>query len=385
MSGYKKLIISVLLCVNLFGNSENIPKEDIKLYETQYVLFAIEYENQGFYLNAKDIYKKLHDLIGSEEYLFKYLQMSAKLNDTKTIINALKNYETDNLKLLELHAYALSLNNQFEEAVNILEKVYLQNQEENVIIGLVNMYDNNLNNRKRAKEILEESVFKDFKPKLTLRLLVLYEKNKNYEDALELLKKIYIEYKVTNPIFFEKSKKILISYFFNFNPKDGISFFKEHEKDNVDIILGFYKKLDDLVGAYKYLNTEYENTNDIKYLAQIAMYDYENTKNKDDIIEDVVKKFEMVLAKEKNPTYQNYLAYVLIDHDLNINKGVDLVKKALVKMPNDLAFLDTLAWGLYKQNKCGEAYNIMKSIIEKIGKEEKEINFHWEKIKECNK
>ncbi len=385
MSGYKKFIISALLSANLFANEQTIAPEDVKLYETQYILFAIEYESQGLVLNAKEMYEKLYELKPSEEYLFKYLQMSARVNDTKLIIDKLKNYETENIKILELYAYALSLNEEYEKAVKILERVYLENKDENVILGLVNIYDNHLNQKAKAQEILEKHVFEDFNSKLTIRLLLMYEKNKDFKKGLELLKKLYVEYKETNPFFFEKSKRLLVSYFYSLNPKEGISFFKEHEKDNIDIITSFYKKLGDLEGAYEYLYDGYEDTKDVSFLAQIAMYDYETAKNKDEILTNVIKKFEKVLEKNQNAVYQNYLAYLLIDHDVNINEGVDLVKKALVKMPEDIAFLDTLAWGLYKQNKCNRAFEIMKSIVDKIGQEEKEIKFHWEKIKECNK
>ena len=42
------------------------------------------------------------------------------------------------------------------------------------------------------------------------------------------------------------------------------------------------------------------------------------------------------------------MAYLLIDYELDINKGVALVKKALVQDPENIAYLDTLAWGEYK-------------------------------------
>lgn len=385
MSGYKRIIISSLLSLNLFANDMNIPKEDVPLYETQFILFALEYEKNGYVANAKDMYKRLYELKNTEEYLFKYLQMSARLNDFKTIISEVKEYKTEHLGILELYAYALSGSKNYEEAARVLEKVYESNKDETIILGLVNLYDNYLNQKQKASKMLEEYVHDNLSSKLTLRLLIMYENNKEFDKGLELLKRLYVEYKTQNQFFFEKSKKILVSYFYNFNPQDGISFFKEHEKDNIDIIISFYKKLGDLKGAYSYLEDGYEKTSDLNYLAQIAMYDYETAKNKEQILEDVIKKFEKVLEKHDNAVYQNYLAYLLIDHDVNINNGVDLVKKALKKMPEDIAFLDTLAWGVYKQNDCKKAYNIMKSIVDKIGIQDKEIKFHWEKIKECNK
>ncbi len=389
MSSYKRIIISSILSLNLglnlFANELKIAKDDIPLYETQFILFALEYEDKGYVLNAKDMYKKLYELKKSDEYLFKYLQMSARLNDFKTIINEVKNIKTENLAILELYAYALSMNKDYKKAVEVLEKVYVNNKDENIVLGLANLYENNLDQKQKAMNLLEKHVLDDLNSKLTLRLLIMYEKNKEFQKALDLLKKLYVANKNSNPIFFERSKKILVSYFYNIDPKDGISFFKEHEKDNIDIIVSFYKKLGDLDGVYSYLNNGYKQTKDLNYLAQIAMYDYETAKNKDDILEDVIKKFEKVLEKHENAVYQNYLAYILIDHDINIDNGVGLVKEALKKQPEDIAFLDTLAWGVYKQNDCKKAYDIMKSIVDKIGIQDEEIKFHWEKIKECSK
>ena len=83
MSSYKRIIISSILSLNLglnlFANELKIAKDDIPLYETQFILFALEYEDKGYVLNAKDMYKKLYELKKSDEYLFKYLGLTPKI------------------------------------------------------------------------------------------------------------------------------------------------------------------------------------------------------------------------------------------------------------------------------------------------------------------
>ena len=96
-------------------------------------------------------------------------------------------------------------------------------------------------------------------------------------------------------------------------------------------------------------------------------------------------KFDRVLYNSDNHIYQNYLAYILIDYDLNVRRGVSLVKKALEKDPKNIAFLDTLAWGEYKLKNCKEAFNQMKKVIDEVGLDDEEIRTHWQKIKECKK
>ena len=53
----------------------------------------------------------------------------------------------------------------------------------------------------------------------------------------------------------------------------------------------------------------------------------------------------------------------MIDFDIDVKKGISLVKSALKTSPNNIAYLDSLAWGYYKLNRCKEALDIMKKVI----------------------
>ena len=103
------------------------------------------------------------------------------------------------------------------------------------------------------------------------------------------------------------------------------------------------------------------------------------------VLNSVIAKFEKVIEHIDNHIYENYLAYILIDFNINVSKGVTLVKKALVQEPNNLAYIDTLAWGQYKLKNCKEANKQMKRVVDEVGLNDEEIKLHWEKIKECKK
>ncbi len=60
-------------------------------------------------------------------------------------------------------------------------------------------------------------------------------------------------------------------------------------------------------------------------------------------------------------------------------------QKALKEEPNNLAYIDTLAWGEYKIKNCQEANKQMKRVVDEVGLNDEEIKLHWEKIKECKK
>jgi len=60
-----------------------------------------------------------------------------------------------------------------------------------------------------------------------------------------------------------------------------------------------------------------------------------------------------------NPSRMYDLAWFLIDHDINLDEGLDLIQNALELRPDNWYYLDTKGWGLYKQGKVEEALKIL--------------------------
>ena len=116
------------------------------------------------------------------------------------------------------------------------------------------------------------------------------------------------------------------------------------------------------------------------------MLQFEVAKDKRKVMKHVIANFELALSSGiNNASFQNYYGYLLIDFDLDVKKGISLVKQALLTAPKNLAYLDSLAWGYYKIGKCTKALEIMQKIINQIGLRDKEIKLHWEKINNCKK
>lgn len=129
----------------------------------------------------------------------------------------------------------------------------------------------------------------------------------------------------------------------------------------------------------------FKETNDYRYLGEMAVIEFEKAENKQSVLNSVIVKFEKTLENISNHVYENYFAYLLIDYDIDVKKGITLVNKALKKQPDNLAYIDTLAWGEYKLNNCDIALKLMKKVVDKVGLEDSEVKLHWEKIKECSK
>jgi tetratricopeptide (TPR) repeat protein len=62
----------------------------------------------------------------------------------------------------------------------------------------------------------------------------------------------------------------------------------------------------------------------------------------------------------ENSDYRNLLAYLLIDKDININEGMELVESALRQHPDNYNYFHTRSWGLYKQGNSKEALALIQ-------------------------
>jgi tetratricopeptide (TPR) repeat protein len=272
------------------------------------------------------------------------------------------------------------------KAYEFFEKAFEMNKSVNTFFNLTNILYYNLSKKEEAINKIEQYILlngHDFN--LSIQLLTFYEKEQKIEKIVPFLKEMYNEYKSNNEIMsLNKTKILLVKYL----AKDCVSTaidFLEQNKEEDEVLLSLYKITNQPQKIYDLLEVLYLKSNNIDYLAQQAIIQFEMSEDKKKVLNEVVMKFDRVLYNSDNHIYQNYLAYILIDYDLNVRRGVSLVKKALEKDPKNIAFLDTLAWGEYKLKNCKEAFNQMKKVIDEVGLDDEEIRTHWQKIKECKK
>ena len=115
----------------------------------------------------------------------------------------------------------------------------------------------------------------------------------------------------------------------------------------------------------------------------MAILEYELSINKSKPMKTIIANFEKSLAYKSNATYENFYGYILIDHNIDIKKGLKLIKKAIKKSPNNFAYKDSLAYAYYKNGNCTKAYTLMNDIKDKIGLKNSDIKKHWNEIKNC--
>lgn len=436
MSSYKSILVVLFLFLFITGcekanppqpYSENLMKKKFKYkafeHEDKYIMFALEFDRQGQKDEARELYKRLYENTSNDEYLLEYIKISFALksyDDILSIVDSnIKNIEDKKLEIKKIYILSLMqmanldkalvetkellkleeidrnyelLGNiyiqkeQYIEATKLFEKLYKKDLNPRYLLSLVNVMYIYLDEKKEAINLLESHTqMHGCQEEVCSRLLTFYQEEKNIDGIIRVLKNTYTKAKnLENNLSLDRVYKLLMYYLEKKDINEAIKFLEESNADN-EKLLNLYRSSNNYKKAYTLANKLYKESSNIDYLAQIAMIEFEMTENKKDVLAGVIKKFEDVLVVLDNHVYQNYLGYILIDFDIDVKKGLSLVKKALEKAPHNLAYIDSLAWGQYKLKDCKKAYENMKKVVDSAGLEDKEIKLHWEKIKECSK
>ena len=85
-------------------------------------------------------------------------------------------------------------------------------------------------------------------------------------------------------------------------------------------------------------------------------------------------KLKTFALKKDNYNAMNTLGYILIDSEIDIDKGIELVKTALQKDPNNPARLDSIGWGYYKKGNYRLAHDFLRKAYTIAPKEQEIIN-----------
>ncbi|WP_198305725.1 hypothetical protein [Arcobacter vandammei] len=401
-------------------NIKKFDKVEEKAFELEdfYVMYALEMENERVYYEARDVYFKLFEHTNKYEYLVNSISLATQLKDYLFVEAAVAKYSKSNIKeeeiLLRLYSFAQLKLNKLEDATKNAEKlvllypnelnydvlatVYLTKKEYQkaydifskafnissnsvTLSTLANLEFFHLNRKNDAVSRLENSLKRyDYDFNLGIQLIAFYEILKDENKIEYLLKEMFFYYKNNDSQLQLNNTKTL---FWKYVDKGHIIEFWEKNGERDEILVSSYRATNQPEKAVKLLEELYEQSHDKDILAQLAIVEFDMATNKKEVLSSVIEKLTTVLESSNNHIYQNFLAYLLIDYDLDLNKGLLLVDKALEQDPENIAYLDTLAWGEYKAKNCKKAYEIMKKVVDITGLEDEEIRLHWEKIKEC--
>ena len=154
---------------------------------------------------------------------------------------------------------------------------------------------------------------------------------------------------------------------------------------NDPLLLEVYTRYKNFKKAADLAYDLYENTEDASYLAKSAIFEYEASKDKNDenMLKEVVKKLKKAVEYSPSALNLNYLGYILIDHNIDLLKGIEYVQKALELEGDSAYYLDSLAWGYFKLGECEKAQKTIEKAIKLEGGDDPEVLEHYKKIKKC--
>ncbi|MFK5880831.1 MAG: tetratricopeptide repeat protein [Sulfurospirillum sp.] len=419
MSRYNTTLI--LLTVFLFvGCSVKTPTVQIgkKAFQNEDIMIvtALEAQRIGRYTDAMKIFQTLYEKTQKVNYLTQVAKMSFLAQDYKKTLallkNAVKKYpQNEEFKKLLVGIYikekkyddaqkiALELlkKNRNPQTLSILGDIYMLqksydlalkyyesafriNNSSKTLLNMANLLYKYLDRKQEAISYLETYIrLQDAGERVYFTLIKIYGEEKNINGLISTYKKLYYKFKRD-----EYGKKVIELLMYKRDRRGAIDFLEKSDYDP-KMLIDIYTSLKDFKNAYKIAQKLYKQTNNSDYLGKMAIYQYEENKDhlNPKILASISKKFEAILKDRQDPLYLNYYGYLLIDHNLNVKKGIRLVKLALKKEPESVFYLDSLAWGYYKLNKCQKALDIMKKFIDENS--EPEVTMHYNKILNCLK
>ncbi|MFC2073431.1 tetratricopeptide repeat protein [Campylobacterota bacterium] len=414
---WNRIALTLLMAFS-FATVASYAKEMMKISEDELIIRGLLYDEYKAYENSYQVYKKLYNNTGAEIYLFK--EASSALmsrNHIAESISRLKIWDKKNPNRLEVRRLLIPLYltirqvknatieaeylleqskepmdldlasnsflyaGKFKRALELLTRVYETVPREEVLLRMTEIMDEFTGERKKAIQLLEAHrrmniVSND----VYFKLLILYQKEKDIDGILETYKALYMQDDDEQYL-----TKIIDAYIYKRDIDGAIAFLETHQ-DRDDILYELYKTKGYFSKALLLVDKLYNEDKNSKWLAEKGVLLFENSEDKNDkqMIEDVISHFEKAIELGNDDSiYLNYYGYTLIDKEVNVKKGIKVIENALVQQPDNIYYLDSLAWGYYKERNCTKAYKLMKRVIDEEGLEEEEIIEHWNAIKQC--
>jgi predicted Zn-dependent protease len=430
------LALLIVGCTTYIPKSQVVPKEELARYNPKdfankknslrdssfddWIIKAIFYEQKNDFKRSNFYYKKLYSKTKKEEYLLKELKTAlyagiksentVKLKEyivkhpeelvAKRLLLSLYLYEkkyeeakkittlllAQSTKAVdfELSANSYIFTKDYETAVRLLTEAYNRSYNENILLKITTILVNYMGNIPKAVLRLENyRVAHGCSEKVCLQLINIYFQQNRVLKIVPLYKALYSSTK--KELYAEK---VIESYLYLKDYDNAINFLKREYK-NVELLYSLYINQKNFKKADILSRKLIVETDNPKWYAESAMTLYESTTNKDDkiMLAEVIKRFEIALEKGiENSVYLNYYGYTLIDKEINIEKGMNIIRKILEEQPDNSFYMDSLAWGYYKLGDCKKALKLMKRVVEIEGLKEDEIRNHWNLINQkCKK
>ena len=411
----KPLILTLLIFTLNAAQIAEIPTSSGSFNEDAYILEALDALDNNDDKKALEAYKILYQNTKKPEYLKEQIFAQMRLGNEKEALNLINEFEKvipNNLEILKAKAFLLK--NDIDATLEIYKVIVKleDNDSNNVVLANLYTIKNDLQN---AKKHLLRAYQLNSQEGILLLIASIDLKNNTWESSLSLIKSHFeseMSEQFANSLlevganfdsikeleslylyYFDKSKttinaKNLAKLYFFTNDIDKITALSQEFGVGYDFLIDIYITKKDYKNARITAKKALKITGKKHYLGVLAIIDFEDTNSdegKRQIAPKVTRNLATALSDEPNHIFYNYLGYLLIDYDIDVKNGVEYVKKALEYLPDNPAYLDSLAWGYYKLQQCELSKDTMDKIPEEIKRQEAEIKEHLDAINQCLK
>ncbi len=384
--------------------------------EDTYILYALYAEERKEYSAAAGFFEMLYRNSGKDEYKYRELTNYSLAGDYKALLKKSALYEEENPHDFKVRRYevlgliatgnfalakekALALVQESEQtedyllvsqiyikekhydtAIKYLESAYAINYDEAILEQMAVILYVNLDRKADAIAQLEtHSRLRSCSKRICMRLGSFYSQENNLEGMLSTYLRLY-----DNEPNDEIGDAIIRIYTYQ---KDETQLFRFLEKSRMrdPLLLQIYIEKKLYAKAASLAKELYKKKGEVSYLGQSAIFSYESAADRSDasMLQEVIKNLKKVVAEQATPLFLNYLGYLMVDHNVDVKEGISYINRALELEPESAFYLDSLAWGYYRQNRCNEALMIMKKVTQELGDKDEEIKMHLDAIHKC--
>jgi len=418
---YKVLFLALVASVMFSGCADKAlqPAAPEKMYvdENTMILFALDAQNHGNAARAVGYYDALYESSGDVVYRDKALEslfsgryyndyvkrMDVILQEDANVTqkqkrlmvfaligqkdmvraeaqaNALLKQEQSVENYLTL-SEVYSAQKDYLSALEVLDSAYSVDYSEKILDKIaITLYVNMKRPYEAIGRIEQHSKNFGYSLALTKRLAAFYSDQQDEEGMLESYLHLYdLEPK-------QEYANLIIQLYWGSKDTQKLQKFLEKSQSNDALLLKLYISDEKYEKAIPLAKALYEQSGDLDYLGQKAIFMYESAKDRSDkaLLKEVVGDLKRVVVVKEEGYYLNYLGYCLIEHDIDVDAGIAYVERALVVEPESGYFIDSLAWGYYKKGDCQKADALMKDVVRLMGDKDEEVQAHLKAIKKC--
>lgn len=409
-----RVIFGILLCVfSLWGFNEDDAVNE--------ALNAVDARN---YEQARDLYLVLYEESGKIEYLRESILVSALLDDPNGAINLIgffyqKNPQYDlevekvladsYLKLGDVKNSILTIEKikerestpvvheilgglymetkRFDEALKELNEAYNSTHSEGSLEKIITIY---LNTQKTGLigDLLDTHLEKyGCSQDLCKRSIEFYIKTKQ----ISRVEKILAQIEARSPTI-QNATNLIAVYAYQKKFDEALKIAKKYPL-NRNIILELYIGNRDFKNASQLSEVIYREEKKPEYLILSQMYLFESLKSEisKEEIRAIVSKLKEGIEEFYQETqntstlanYFNFAGYLMIDYDIAIQEGINYIQEALKIEPDNIEFIDSLAWGYYKLGKCDEAKKEFEKIPQEKILDNSDLREHKKSLSAC--